>query len=138
MEHLKRIFQCVNPGLRSSPDNSGNSPAQRASGEDGVSEIDTPQSGAPERSDRRAPWVSKNLFQPQPPKADALRAYKQQHRASLAESQAVFEMQKQYLEKRIHYINTQIEKFEQKCVKIQEKLEILKGDVPGGDWVKFG
>ena len=133
MDRLKRIFQCVNPDLRSSPDTSENS--------HNVSEMESP----------------KNLFHIQPPKADArCCAYKQQHRASLAESQAVFEMQKQSLEKRIQYITTQIEQFdrlkiaekvvqiEQKCEKLQEKLEILKGDavpggdVPSGDWVKFG
>ena len=110
MDRLKRIFQCVNPGT----DNySGNSPV--------VSEMESSSTGPVKEI------VPTNLF----------KNYTQQHRASLAESQAVFEMQKQYLEKRIQYITTQIEKFEQKCGKMQEKIEILKGDA-SGDWVKFG
>ena len=122
MDRLKRIFQCVNPGT----DNySGNSPV--------VSEMESSSTGPVKEI------VPTNLF----------KNYTQQHRASLAESQAVFEMQKQYLEKRIQYLTLQIEKFdqfkivdvgrkvlqiEQQCEEIQEKLETLKGDV---DWVKF-
>ena len=122
MDRLKRIFQCVNPGT----DNySGNSPV--------VSEMESSSTGPVKEI------VPTNLF----------KNYTQQHRASLAESQAVFEMQKQYLEKRIQYLTLQIEKFdqfkivdvgrkvlqiEQQCEKMQEKLETLKGDV---DWVKF-
>ena len=129
MDRLKRIFQCVNPGT----DNySGNSPV--------VSEMESSSTGPVKEI------VPTNLF----------KNYTQQHRASLAESQAVFEMQKQYLEKRIQYINIQINQFDrlkiselgqkvlqieekyeniqEKLENIQEKLEILKGDA---EWVKF-
>jgi peptidoglycan hydrolase CwlO-like protein len=69
--------------------------------------------------------------------------------ASLAESRAVFEMQKTYIENRVHHVNRQIEKIdrvaisdvrqkigqiEETCRDLQNKLESLKGDA---DWVKF-
>jgi len=118
MDYLKRIFQCVNPGTDNSSGNSHD-----------VSEIES-SSSEPVKE------VGPHLFQTH------YKNYKQQHLVSLAESQAVFEMQKQYLEKRIRYINIQIEKFDrfkipdlgQKVLQIEEKLEILKGDA---EWVKF-
>jgi chaperonin cofactor prefoldin len=84
--------------------------------------------------------------------------YKQQHAAALAENQALFGIQKAYVEKTLQRIQTQIgtrEKQNEKvdhlsrslntikikigeleatCKNIQNKLDSLKGD---GDWVKF-
>ena len=113
MDRLKRIFQCVNSSTDHYPENSHD-----------VSERES------------SPVKEIGLFQTH------YKNYKHQHLASLAESQAVFEMQKQYLEKRIRYINIQMEKFDrfkipdlgQKILQIEEKLEILKGDA---EWVKF-
>ena len=118
MDYLKRIFQCVNPGTDNSSGNSHDVSEMESSSSEPVKE------------------VGPNLFQTH------YKNYKQQHLVSLAESQAVFEMQKQYLEKRIRYINIQMEKFDrfkipdlgQKILQIEEKLEILKGDA---EWVKF-
>ena len=132
MDYLKRIFQCVNPGTDNSSGNSHDVSEMESSSSEPVKE------------------VGPNLFQ------SHYKNYKHQHLASLAESQAVFEMQKQYLEKRIQYINIQINQFDrlkiselgqkvlqieekyeniqEKLENIQEKLEILKGDA---EWVKF-
>ena len=105
MDNLKRIFQSVNPSLHSSTDDA----RQAHDVSESVKEV-----------------TSYNLFQTH---------YKQQHLASMAETQAVFELQKKYLEKRIQYVNMKIEKIDQTCLNLQNKLDRLKGDP---DWVKFG
>ena len=119
MDHLKRVFQCLSPSTY--PRNSQDVSRMEDSSSEPVKNM-------------------VDIFQPH---------YKQQHLASLAENQAVFELQKQYLEKRIQYINIQIEKFdrfkipdlgqkilqiEEQCGNIEGTLEILKGDA---EWVKF-
>ena len=115
MDHLKRIFQCANPSLHSS--------TEAAIHSHDVSGIDKTSSESV-----KEPPPTHNLFQAH---------YKQQHLASLAENQATFELQKKYIEKRIQYINIQIEKIDQirkACLNLQNKLSILKGDA---EWVKF-
>ena len=105
MDRLKRIFQCVNSSTDHYPENSHD-----------VSERES------------SPVKEIGLFQTH------YKNYKHQHLASLAESQAVFEMQKQYLEKRIQYINIQINQFDrlkiselgQKVLQIEEKYENIQ------------
>ena len=125
MDYLKRVFQCVEP--RPFADDANHS--------HNVSEI-ADSSGAPVK-EMAFPDVSHSH-------------YKQQHVASLAESQAVFVLQKKYIEKRIQHINFQIEKIDQvsisdlrqkivrieeTCQELQNKLDSLKRDA---EWVKFG
>ncbi len=127
MDYLKHVFQCVKPAPRFS--------ANDARQSRDVSEIaDSSGKAAKVRP---------------PPPPDSHLHYKQQYIASLAESQAVFELQKKYIENRIHHINLQIEKvdrvsisdlsqkivrIEETCKELQNKLETLKGDA---EWVKF-
>jgi len=126
MDYLKHVFQCAKPPSHFS--------ANDARQSRDVSEIaDSSGEGAKVRPPRDASYLH----------------YKQQHVASLAESQAVFESQKKYIEKRIHHIHSQIEKvdrvsisdlrqkivrIEETCKELQNKLETLKGDA---EWVKF-
>ena len=87
--------------------------------------------------ERHSHDVSDSVKEVPPPSNLFLSHYKQQHLASLAENQATFELQKKYIEKRIQYINIQIEKIDQirkACLNLQNKLSILKGDA---EWVKF-
>ena len=115
MDNFKRFFRCVKPQAQFSLD-----------------EAKTPSPGAPQKTSPRQDGVL------------LLNNYKQQHVASLAESQAVFDLQKNYIEKRIGYIHTQIEKIDhlnQKILhlentyqRLQTKVDLLTGDP---DWVKF-
>ena len=127
MDYLKRVFQCAKPSSHFSTNDARQSRD--------VSEIaDSSGKAAKVRP---------------PPPPDSHLHYKQQHIASLAESQAVFELQKKYIEKRIHHINLQVEKvdrasisdlrqkivqIEKTCQDLQNKLDTLKGDA---EWVKF-
>lgn len=129
MEYFKRIFQCVNP----STDDSGNSHRAEVRSSEGRCASEMANSPVlpglhPSKGGGQSRYDFKN--------------YKQQHLASLSENQAMFESQKRYLEKHLQYANMQIEKVDQKILqvekiqeKIQEKIDILRGDA---DWVKFG
>ncbi len=126
MDYLKHVFQCVKPAPRFSANDARQS---RDVSEGAASSGEAVKETTP----NRAPYLH----------------YKQQHVASLAESQAVFELQKKYIEKRIHHINLQVEKvdrvsisdlrqkivqIEKTCQDLQNKLDTLKGDA---EWVKF-
>jgi len=128
MDYLKHVFQCAKP-----PSHFSTNDARQS--RDASEIADSSGEGAKVR--------------PPPPASHSHLHYKQQHIASLAESQAVFELQKKYIENRIHHINLQIEKvdrvsisdlsqkivrIEETCKELQNKLETLKGDA---EWVKF-
>jgi len=78
--------------------------------------------------------VSESVKEVPPPSNLFQIHYKQQHLASMAENQAVFELQKKYIEKRIQYINTQSEKIEKISLDLQQKIDNFKKDA---EWIKF-
>ena len=84
--------------------------------------------------ERHSHDVSDSVKEVPPPSNLFLSHYKQQHLASMAENQAVFELQKKYIEKRIHYINTQSDKIGKISREVQQKIDIFKKDA---EWIKF-
>jgi len=107
MERLKRVFQCVIPSIQ----NTSSSDINESKKSHDSSAID--HSSPKPVKDK----VFYTQFQAH---------YKQQHLTSMAESHAMFEKQKLYIEKRLQYIKLQIEKVEQ----LQKQGKDL-------EWVKF-
>ena len=104
MERLKRVFQCVNSSVQD--DETMSKKSHEGS--------ETDQS------------VKKRAFYIQ-----YAAQYKQQHLVALAESQAIFEKQKRYIEKLLQDVNLKIEKI--------ERLQKQGGTQQGKDseWVRF-
>ena len=109
MERLKRIFQCIDPSVQETPPFDNN--RSKKFHDDSV----TDQS------------VKKKEFYIQ-----FAAQYKQQHLVALAESQAIFEKQKQYIEKCFQDINLKIEKIEQ-----LQKQRHSQHQGKDSEWVKF-
>lgn len=104
MERLKRIFQCIDPSVQETPPFDNN------------------------RSKKfHDDSVKKKEFYIQ-----FAAQYKQQHLVALAESQAIFEKQKQYIEKCLQDINLKIEKIEQ-----LQKQRQSQHQGKDSEWVKF-
>ena len=110
MERLKRIFQCIDPSVQETPPFDNN--RSKKFHDDSV----TDQS------------VKKKEFYIQ-----FAAQYKQQHLVALAESQAIFEKQKQYIGKCLQDINLKIEKIEQ----LQKQLSQSQQRGRDSEWVKF-
>jgi hypothetical protein len=110
MERLKRIFQCIDPSVQETPPFDNN--RSKKLHNDSV----TDQS------------VKKKEFYIQ-----FAAQYKQQHLVALAESQAIFEKQKQYIGKCLQDINLKIEKIEQ----LQKQLSQSQQRGRDSEWVKF-
>jgi len=109
MERLKRIFQCIDPSVQETPSFDNN--RSKKFHDDSV----TDQS------------VKKKEFYIQ-----FAAQYKQQHLVAVAESQAIFEKQKQYIEKCFQDINLKIEKIEQ-----LQKQRHSQHQGKDSEWVKF-
>ena len=104
MERLKRIFQCIDPSVQETPPFDNN------------------------RSKKfHDDSVKKKEFYIQ-----FAAQYKQQHLVALAESQAIFEKQKQYIGKCLQDINLKIEKIEQ-----LQKQRQSQHQGKDSEWVKF-
>ena len=109
MDRLKRIFQCIDPSVQETPSFDNN--ISKKFHDDSV----TDQS------------VKKKEFYIQ-----FAAQYKQQHLVALAESQAIFEKQKQYIGKCLQDINLKIEKIEQ-----LQKQRQSQHQGKDSEWVKF-
>jgi hypothetical protein len=105
MERLKRIFQCIDPSVQETPPFDNN--RSKKLHNDSV----TDQS------------VKKKEFYIQ-----FAAQYKQQHLVALAESQAIFEKQKLYIEKCLQNIHLNLEKLARFQAQQQGK---------DSEWVKF-
>ena len=109
MERLKRIFQCIDPSVQETPPFDNN----RSKKLHNDSVID-------QSIKKKQIYIQ---FAAQ---------YKQQHLVALAESQAIFEKQKQYIEKCFQDINLKIEKIEQ-----LQKQRQSQHQGKDSEWVKF-
>ena len=112
MERLKRIFQCIDPSVQETPPFDNN--RSKKLHNDSVTD----------QSVKKKPIYIQFAAQ-----------YKQQHLVALAESQAIFEKQKQYIGKCLQDINLKIEKIE----KIEQLQKQRQSQHQGKDseWVKF-
>ena len=110
MDRLKRIFQCIDPSVQETPPFDNN----RSKKLHNVSVTD--------QSEKKRDFYIQFAAQ-----------YKQQHLVALAESQAIFEKQKQYIGKCLQDINLKIEKIEQ----LQKQLSQSQQRGRDSEWVKF-
>ena len=108
MDQFKHFFKCVKPSVEKTD----------SSDENGMD--NPPEDPVTDQSKQREFCIQFEAH------------YKQQHLAALAESQAVFENQKRFVEKKFQDINLKLKQFEQLHNHIKQ---IEAGD---SEWVKFG
>ena len=138
MERVKRMFQCLGPSVQNTPSFVATGP--------GRSQVELEIDRSGKNKDYHVQFAA---------------AYKQQHLAALAESQAVFGKQKQYIEKRLLDVDGKLNQIERlqalqisptdsenrkrdidkRLQDIDNKLEILSKiqsqRIGDEDWVKF-